>query len=85
MAITQAPKIWKITTPAGCLPSAPSLDGENLFAEIVDYSKASSEPSNQGSLPSMCIEPLFQGLDLRHQGDKAKNNSVLILTPQKMR
>ena len=60
----------------GSLHPAPSLDGENLFAAIADYSKASSELVNQSSLTSMCIGHLFQRLELRQQGDKAKNNAV---------
>lgn len=46
----------EMPSPAGSLHSAPSLDEDNLFAAIVDYSKASSELANHNSLFFMCID-----------------------------
>ena len=70
-------KNLEIPTPAGSLHSAPSLDGDNMFASIIDYSKASLGLANQGWLSSMCIGSPFQGLELKQQGGKAGNNLIL--------
>lgn len=55
MAVTQAPKSGNFR-----LQQVPynltSLDGENLFTAILDYSEASSELANQDSLFSTYID-----------------------------
>lgn len=80
MAITQAPKSGKLThQQAPCTLLPPWMERICLLRLWTIARLPQSLQTRVQHPPCMCIEPLFQGLDLRHQGDNAKHS--LVLTP----